>query len=55
MLGRMEGVDRRILASLDSMVQRRITGQKWDPSGDRLSAGPELALALRETVDRILT
>lgn len=37
------------------MLQRRIAEQKWDPSGEKLSAGPELALALRETADRILT
>lgn len=48
MLGLTDGVDRKILASSDSMLQREIIGQKWDPSGDKLSAGPELALALRK-------
>jgi len=37
------------------MLQRRIARQKRDPSGEKLSAGPGLALVLSETADRILT
>lgn len=38
----------------ESMLQRRIARQKWDPSVEKLSAGPGLALALEETTDKIL-
>lgn len=38
----------------ESMLQRRIARQKWDPPGEKLYAGPGLALTLKETADKIL-